>query len=174
MDEKLIMKILDSKEARGEFQKRLIEEFQNTVISFTLNTPGSEKDNKRYRIVHKYAMEFILESLKEKEIDILYKYRDDKFTGPEGYIVVDRDAFEIKEMMIDIEETHFLGRIFDIDVFDKDMNQISRTDLNINTRKCLLCSKNARVCMRERTHTIGKLAEKVNKMIMEYLDLTKK
>lgn len=174
MDEKLIIKILAAKEDRARFQKRLTDEFENTIISFTLNTPGREKDNQRYRTAHKDAMEFILERLINKRINILYKYRDDKSTGSEGYIVVEEDAFDIKKMMIAIEETHLLGRIFDIDVFDKDMKQISRTDLRLNARRCILCNKDARICIRERAHTMEELQKEVNGQIVEYLDLTKK
>lgn len=174
MNEKWIIRILKSKENRRIFQKKLIKRFNNTIISFTLNTPGEEKDNKDYRKIHRQAFDYIIDSLRKRDIDILYKERFELSTGPEGYIVVDEDGKRIKSLMIEIEEKHFLGRLFDIDIFNKNMKQISRKDLNLKERKCLLCNNEARVCMRNRTHNLKELIEETNKLIREYFDLTKK
>lgn len=172
MDEKWIMEILDSKEERRDIQINLIDKYKATLVSFTLNTPGTEKDNRRYRIVHSQAFEYILEELNAKEIEILFKERIEKPTGSEGYIIVDRDPKEIKRLMIQIEEEHFLGRLFDIDVFDLYKNQISRKDLDLKMRSCLICNRDARICMRENNHTSDELFAVVQRLIDDYFDLT--
>lgn len=171
MKEKLILEILDSKEKRREIQTSLINKYRGTLISFTLNIPGIEKDNMRYRLVHSQAFDYILEKLKGESIKILFENRLERPTGPEGYILVKEDAKAIKRLMIQIEEEHFLGRLFDIDVFSQDNTQVSRKDLNLDMRKCLLCDRDARVCIRENTHTGEELVQQVQSLIEEYLNI---
>lgn len=173
IDEKLLMDILKSREDRRIFQESLIEKYKNTLISFTLNIPGRKKDSEKYRRLHKESMEYILEKLEEKQIGILYKKRLEKNTGPEGYISVNNNALATKILMIEIEGTHPLGRILDIDVFDEENKQISRKGLKLEVRKCLICSKDARICMRENGHTQEELLGKIDDIIEEYFSLTK-
>ena len=37
-------------------------------------------------------------------------------------------------MMVKLEDMHELGRIFDVEVFDKNHNQINRSMLNLETK----------------------------------------
>lgn len=168
IDEKALSRILQSREARSDKQKDLISKFNKNLISFTLNIPGNIKDSKVYRNIHKEGMKVILDNLKHKSIPIIYKEEIQKSTGSEGYIVVDLEPLELKRMAIDIEENHFLGRIFDIDVFDFEYNQISRADLGADPRGCLLCNKEARICIRERNHTYEELINKIYEMWQKY------
>lgn len=174
MDEKLIMGILNSKENRRILQTKLIDKYKNTLISFTLNIPGVEKDNENYRKIHRETMGYILNKLGERDIKILYNKSFERTTGAEGYIVVEKPALDIKFFMIEIEERNYLGRLFDIDVFDKGNQQVSRRDLNIDGRNCLICKKDARICMREKNHSQEELLLKVDNLIEGYFDLTKK
>lgn len=174
MDEKSILDILNSKENRRILQTDVIDKYKNTLISFTLNTPGIEKDNEIYRQIHRDAMDYIICKLGEKHINILYKQSFERNTGPEGYIVVEKSALDIKFLMIQIEEEHYLGRLFDIDIFDKDNRQVSRKVLNIKGRNCLICSQDARICMREKSHSQEEILQSIDKLIKGYFDLTKK
>lgn len=171
IDEKALSRILQSREARSDKQKDLISKFNKNLISFTLNIPGNIKDSEVYRNIHKEGMKVILDNLKHKSIPIIYKEEIQKSTGSEGYIVVDLEPLELKRMAIDIEENHFLGRIFDIDVFDFEYNQISRADLGADPRGCLLCNKEARICIRERNHTYEELINKIYEMWQKYDDI---
>ena len=65
-------------------------------------------------------------------------------------------------MVVELENNHELGRIFDVDVFDKNHNQISRSMLNLAPRKCLICEK-AASCIRTRAHTYEELIKKLRK-----------
>lgn len=168
MDEKFVMEILQSREDRRDKQVDLISIYKSTLISFTLNTPGIIKDNEMYREIHKEGMASIVDSLLDKDIEIIYQEEINKSTGSEGYIVVDLDALELKSLLIDLEESHPMGRIFDIDVFDGDHNQISRSDLSLSPRKCLICGQDARVCAREKNHTYQELYNKVVSLWKEY------
>src|SRR5699024_2626718 len=162
MSKQILIEILQSREDRRDKQIELINKYNKRLISFTLNIPGKIKDNKIYRNIHIEGMEFIIKKLKDKGLDPLYEEEIYKATGPEGYIVVDIEAFNLKKMVVEIEESHLLGRIFDIDVFDLKHNQISRKDLGVNPRPCLLCDNDARQCMRLRNHTLEELIKEIN------------
>ena len=151
-------------------QKNLIDKFKRSLISFTLNIPGKIKDNSVYRDIHIEGMKIIKEALQGNSILDIYIEEIEKITGREGYIVVDLDADSLKKLMIDIEDIHPLGRIFDIDVFNSRNEQISRTELGENTRRCLLCDLDARICMREKNHTYESLIQFINNTWEKYED----
>lgn len=78
------------------------------------------------------------------------------------------DASELKRETCSVEEEHFLGRLFDIDVYDGEGRQICRSELGLSERKCLLCERDARQCARSRAHPLGELLEKIARMKEEY------
>ena len=168
IDDEILINILNSREDRSEKQVNILKDFPYSLISFTLNTPGAIKDNLTYKRIHKEGVNAILNLLEQykakvKNIEELYKS-----TGPEGYISVDMDPLELKRMMVSIENTHELGRLYDIDIFDKNHNQISRSDLGLESRKCLICDKDARLCMREKNHSYEDLILKIEELSRVY------
>lgn len=48
---------------------------------------------------------------------------------------------------------------------------IGREELGLEPRKCLLCDRPARECMRARTHSIDELLEKIQTLVNSYLNL---
>ena len=48
---------------------------------------------------------------------------------------------------------------------------IGREELGLGPRKCLLCDRPARECMRARTHSIEELLEKIQTLVNSYLNL---
>lgn len=168
VDNKLLKIILDSREARGEKQREILKNFPYTLISFTLNIPGAKKNSDLYSKIHGVGMEAILKSLYDSNKKIYYIKTYNYSTGPEGFISVDMDPLEAKKMMVKLEDMHELGRIFDVDVFDKNHNQINRSMLNLETRKCLICEKEARYCIRNRSHTYEALIERIEEIAHKY------
>ena len=168
IDEKFVMEILQSREDRRDKQIDLINRYNSTLISFTLNTPGIVKDNEMYRGIHREGMKKISKLLIENRIPILFQKEINKSTGSEGYIAVDIDSIEVKKLLIALEETHPLGRIFDIDVFDNSHKQISRSDLGINPRRCLLCGKDASICAKDMSHSYEDLYVGIQSLWKEF------
>lgn len=164
-------RILQSREDRAKKQEKLLETYPFTLISFTLNIPGIEKRNELYFKIHREGSKEIINNMENKGIEIKHREEFDKITGQESYIVVDYDPIMTKKMMIKIEDEHFLGRIFDIDVFDSNHYQISRSDLLYNKRQCLLCDKDAYTCMRERNHTYEELVSEIHRLGNIYFNL---
>lgn len=168
INEEDFLQILDSREERFKKQQSLNEEYKKTLISFTINAPGIQKDRDSYQNIHQVGYEDLLNVLHINNVKILYKEYLEKNTGNEAFILIDENAEKIKKLTTTIEDNHFLGRIFDIDIFDENMKQLSRTDLNLLPRKCLICQNNARVCIREKNHNYKELINTIDKLWDEY------
>ncbi|MBB6214157.1 holo-ACP synthase [Anaerosolibacter carboniphilus] len=162
-----LLKILESREQRAIYQSRLIKRYHSSLVSFTLNIPGSQKDSELFREIHHAGMIELLNTIKDRAAIL---YHEVKFTetGPEGYICVNADAIGLKHLTVNLEATHALGRLFDFDVFNDQCKQISRIDVGYSERTCLLCSKNVHICRREQNHSIVELLEKINSMATIY------
>ena len=158
--------VLWSREKRVATQKELFEKYPGTLICFMLNIPGPEKVNefskrsfmkewKKYRI-----------SWKMEKISTEARLVQENITGYEGYLVVKADGCQVKKLMIALEETK-IGRLYDIDVLEKENTKISRKDLGFPERKCLLCNNPACQCGRSRKHSIEELRKKIYGIIWE-------
>lgn len=165
----ILDEILEAKEKRAQIQKELLNMFKATLISFTLNIPGAEKNNESFAKLHKKGICLLEEELKKHNVEILYKMLNNSAAGAEAFLNVDADALIVKRITVSIEENHKLGRLFDFDVFTKTGEQISRTDLGVSERKCLLCGENAKVCGRSRKHPVEELLNKVYELMDEFL-----
>ena len=73
-----------------------------------------------------------------------------------------------KKIAIQLEETHPLGRMYDIDIFNKYGKKISRTEIGREERKCYICNDKAIFCCRAQKHSIKTLEDKIEMMISEY------
>ena len=105
----------------------------------------------------------------------LFEESRDLETGFEMYMVVDIPAEEVKLICCDIEDTHPLGRLMDIDVITE-MRQdgalaepsprpMTRAEVGLQERRCLICERPARECIRARRHTAGELLARYNEIL---------
>lgn len=92
----------------------------------------------------------------------------DNPTGYEAFLLVDLPIEECKRRACDIEDTHPLGRLFDIDVIGSDAIPVSRRSLGLPARRCLVCGDDARVCMRTNKHSYDDLLDRISEMVNDY------
>lgn len=164
-----MQEILDSRESRAMRQKQWLDQYGKTLISYTLNIPGPEKQSDLF---HQAFLEGYQELL--KQLPVVHSKFFHLNTGSEGLFVVDLTAEEAKEITCRLEDGHPLGRLFDIDVINaKDSLSISRTQLGYLPRQCLLCQKPAKECARSRTHTWEELYHKIQEMLKAYFKKVK-
>lgn len=78
------------------------------------------------------------------------------------------DPMNLKKITVSIEEKNELGRLFDFDVLNTKGENISRIQIGLQERKCLLCNENAKGCGRSRKHSIDDLLNKVNQIIKNF------
>lgn len=163
-----LMEMLDAREHRQEVQKALLSQHHLPVISFTLNMAGPIK-------VFPLALQTFQEGIRLIEtqchawsIPIIATQSTESHTGHEYFWAVDGEVRFVKEILCLLEDSVALGRLFDIDVIQTDGTKISRTALGFSPRKCLICSQEAFVCSRSRTHSVKELLEKECQIMTSY------
>ena len=156
--EATLQEILDAREARVAKQKALLEQYGKPLLCFTLNIPGPEKFNRDVSIAFFVGDRLLRDAL--RGVRVLYRQLDRKSTGCEGYYVVDLPAKELKQLAVDLEEADLVGRLFDMDVLDTDGHKLSREELGLPRRKCLLCDEDAAICASTRAHGLEALQER--------------
>jgi holo-ACP synthase/triphosphoribosyl-dephospho-CoA synthase len=158
--------VLAEREDRARRQGELLRRFGAPLLCLTLNIPGPYKNFPWARRCFGEGLRALKRSLEAERIRIRH---EESAEGPAGYrafVAAAAEGLALKTMAIYIEETHPLGRLFDIDVLDGD-GKITRTALGAGARKCLICDGDTFACGRSRAHTAGELAGAVIQ-IMEH------
>ena len=159
--------LLASRENRQAKQQALMSAHpSHTLVCLTVVMPGAVKRNLHSLIVANAALTAVLECFRQYLIDIEVR---DLATGYECYLVVALEALEAKKLACQIEDSHPLGRLFDIDVLAADGAPLSREQVGDTPRRCLLCEHESRWCMRNHTHTQAELHARISEMIDEYV-----
>lgn len=164
-----IAQLLESREARMIRQHQLIEQYQGPLISLTITMPGEIKLNDSVLFLYHLATEHILNYCKINQIECPQHIQSIKNSGPEGFFVINWPEQNLKHLCIEIEHSHPLGRLWDIDVISvKDKKAISRTELGYPSRRCLICNDDAKVCARSRNHALSDVIQTIETMVADY------
>jgi holo-ACP synthase len=91
-----------------------------------------------------------------------------KNTGPEAIYVVDVDAELLKAAAAELEDEHPLGRLWDLDVIAPGQRVLSRKQLGLPARRCLLCERPAFECGRTRRHSLKELIAVIQRIVNSY------
>lgn len=159
--------ILNAREERVYLIEELIKKYSLPIICLRINYPGEIKNSDLTSNISKVLREEIFNIFRDYIL-----YEDFKFTaeGPLLILVINNDALMIKKKTIELEENHLLGRLGDIDVYDKDGNGISRKDLGYPSRKCFICSDMAQNCVRAQKHSIDEVIKFIQERYIKYLN----
>jgi holo-ACP synthase len=149
-----LQQILDNREARVDFQKILLRGYGSSLVCFTVNMPGAIKRCAPALAVHRAGVAALRERLAGY---VIYYKTLDYPTGYEAYFAVDLPAEELKTILVQLEETHPMGRLMDLDVLRPDGTSVSRSALGLPRRKCLLCDGDAKACGRSQAHSLEDL-----------------
>ena len=161
--------LLASRDARHAMQLKLLAEHSGkTLVCLTVVMPGSVKRNPLSLTVAHAAVDAMRrafapdesrgESIAERDLD----------TGYEAYLVTSAPLLDAKRTAVDIEDTHPLGRLFDIDVIAPDGVPVPRQQVGGKPRGCLVCSREARYCMRMRQHTQEEIWARIADMVRRF------
>lgn len=63
-----------------------------------------------------------------------------------------------------LEVSRPIGRLWDIDVLDAQGRILSRLDIGLPARRCLLCRQPAKICARQRRHGSEQLLQEMERM----------
>ncbi len=158
--------LLASRDARQAAQQQLMAANpESALVCLTVVMPGSVKRSGQSLTVAKAAVETLKHELNDR---LSYLEERDLQTGYEAFLLVSMSPLEAKRATCAIEETHPLGRLFDIDVMSPE-GPVPREAVGLQPRRCMICENEARWCMRNRTHTQEELLTHIKSLIDNYV-----
>lgn len=162
-----LSEILAARELRAERQRELLKRpGACSLISFSLNIAGEIKQFPLAAAAFREGLKEIHARIPKKEL--LHFEETEPNTGSEAFLLLSSGAAGIKKEMTAIEESHPLGRLFDIDVLDAGGVSLSRTCLGLPPRSCLICGGNAKACARSRRHSMELILWRTARILNDY------
>ena len=161
--------LLESRENRARRQQALLEAHPGqTLFCLTVQLPGAVKRSALSLAIARAGVEALEAAFAPATVE-----EQDLVTGFEAYCLVPLAPLEAKRRCCGIEDHHPLGRLMDVDVLER-VGQtgvpvpVSRERIGLPPRKCLLCERPARECIRLRSHTPEQLLAKMEQMVKDY------
>lgn len=154
--------LLESRDARAAHQRELLEAHPGlSLVCLTVQLPGPVKRNEASLIIGGAGLAALLNQFKGS---VRYAEVRDLETGYEAYLLLPLEDKLLKKTCCTLEDEHPLGRLMDMDVIGP-QGPVSRADIGLEPRKCLLCGNEARFCMRARAHTTEQLLGCIDRMV---------
>ena len=144
--------ILAARDARVARQQAMLAQ-GGVLLSLTLVAPGAVKRSPLLDAIFAAALDAIRPLVDDARARI--EAVDD--SGHHALYLLDGEARDWKTRMLALENRAPLSRLWDIDIIDRDGVAVSRRDLGLPPRRCLICDDDAKTCARERRHDIAAL-----------------
>ncbi len=159
-----IRKILDAREERLNIITRKRKETSNLLICVKANICGNDKNIFEANIV---LSRFI--NLIKLEFNAIFIEKFYSFDG-EFYLVeiAEKDVIDVKRRLVNLENRK-LGRYVDLDLFSDSPKSVTRGDLGLSKRRCIICGEDYNVCQREKRHTIEEIINSTKENIRSEL-----
>ena len=157
-----LQEILDSREARVRTQTELLHDYHTPLICFTMNIAGPIKTSPLIERAFREGVRLIDEAIRSYEV--LERREEHTNCGPVAFYSLIADPDILKERMVEIEQNHPIGRLFDIDIIDSEGRKITRS----TERGCLICGAPGRACAAGRLHPVSELTSRTYTMMSNY------
>ena len=139
--------MMAAREARAQMQLALLMRYPvAALVCLTMNVAGPVKTDAQIERAFswgKAGIEAVLAPQKR-----LFFAEIHETTGPEAVYAVEGDAREIKRRLCALEDGCAMGRLLDIDVLFGQGEKVSRGDIGLPPRRCLICGEPARAAGR--------------------------
>ncbi|MFT8728402.1 MAG: triphosphoribosyl-dephospho-CoA synthase CitG [Liquorilactobacillus ghanensis] len=156
-----IADVLQDKDKRVAFQQMLLKKYPTAALLVVkLNIPGEIKYNNSIDHLFTVGYNELKKSLFKNKFFLADEFVWRHPAGETAFIVVNSNGNDLKLLSVNFEETYKLGRLFDVDVLTR-KGTISRKQLNLPVRRCLICERPAKECARSRRHTLDDLKQTI-------------
>lgn len=163
--------MLAAREARAAIQHELRRAFAAPVVCLTMNIAGPVKATGDILRGHMAGVRMVEGQLLAGGWRVLARRETREHTGFDTFwAVACADTLSLKRRLCAIEDGSAFGRLLDIDLTDADGARLSRTDIALSPRKCLLCGKEAALCGRSRAHTTEELQAVTRRILSDHLN----
>lgn len=122
------------------------------TVMLSLNLPGPAKTGRRAERLFAWGEKALLGVLKAAGT-----VRGSDELGPFALYRTRLPATQLKRMGVALESMHPAGRLLDLDIYDPSGKALSRSDLEIAPRSCLICSEPAVACIHAGRHSTEEL-----------------
>ena len=156
--------ILNAREARARRQQTLLTQHRASLLCFTMNIAGPVKTTPLVQRGFYAGLEQLDRLLPRKKL--LFREARVLPTGCEAYYAIAMPAPELKHLCADIEESHPLCRLFDMDVIGADGAKLERR----TPRGCIVCGKPGRGCAAGRLHPVSQLQAVTQKLLTDHFE----
>ena len=190
--------LLQSRDNRAKHQKDLLEENPGrSLLCMTVQLPGAEKRNRTSLAIAKAGVEAVREAFQPsyeelRDLETGYEaYFLVSLPAPEAkrqacHIedthplgrLMDIDVFtptvsychseRSEESVSPTAEGNYFSCSSPKNQFPSAIGAISRQDIGLEPRKCLLCGNEVRYCMRAKSHTTSELLARIEEMVNCY------
>ncbi|WP_232099431.1 citrate lyase subunit alpha [Serratia ureilytica] len=155
---------LTSRECRQARQQAWLAQYECTLLVLTLVVPGPVKDSALTRGIFNLGWAALLRLCAEQGWPSPQAEALALATGCEGFVALRADAQRVKDCAMQLEVSRPIGRLWDIDVLDAQGRILSRRDIGLPARRCLLCGQPAKICARQRRHGSEQLLQEMERM----------
>lgn len=157
--------LLSSRECRQARQQAWLARHQTTLLVLTLVVPGAVKDSPLTRQIFNLGWQSLQRLYQQRGWSCLQENTLALPTGCEGYLALQAEADTVKDFAIQLELQHPIGRLWDIDVLTSHGHILSRREIGLPERRCLLCAQSAKLCARQRSHSAEQLIHEMERML---------
>lgn len=157
-----ITDMLAARDQRVAFQQELTAAHpKSSIAAIKLNIPGPIKNNDALRRLFLAGVQRFEDQLTDYTLAADWNHP----AGNERFLILPLDFATSKRAAVAFEEQDSLGRLYDIDILQTGSQRaMSRTDLGLPKRRCLLCGRDAKDCARSRRHSVADLQAKITAM----------
>lgn len=154
-----INEILEAREKKHDEIDAYLK-INSTVLILSINYPGPSKCNE----YSKYVFDKANEKIKDM-FSPINQIKKESFAGYYSIYAINENSSKVKMVAIDIEDEWELGRLIDLDVYDAQLGVLNRISFGKANRKCFICNQDAKICGRNRTHTVEELIKYFNQKV---------
>ena len=136
------------------------------LVEFSLNIAGAVKTFPFARAAFREEVRELSDSL--SRFSVLKTEVYEKNTGDCAFFLLKSQAIQVKKFLVSVEESHPLGRLFNLDVCGPDGISVKRHDLGLLPRTCLVCGEDAHVCAEKKSHSMELIQWQTAKLFLEF------
>ncbi|WP_125767822.1 citrate lyase holo-[acyl-carrier protein] synthase [Companilactobacillus furfuricola] len=162
--------IKSAQQSALEEENYLIDEIPEncSLVNITMRIPGQIKNNRYISRVFNLVVERFRQKYK-----IIKEVLWDLSTGPQAFLIIEKDPGILKQETIEYEASDPLGLISDVNVFaveDDQVSPITRKELGLPDRKCIIDDKSAKECKKDQNHSLAEMYQKIDKIINDNVE----
>ncbi len=154
------LKILEDREKRLEIISDKINSTNNLIVTIKANICGNDKNIEEANIVLNYFIKKVL-----KKFDVISYEKVNSYDGDFYLVELNESNYNaVKIKLVEIESLG-IGRFVDLDLFKNGEKSITRTELGLPKRRCIICDGEYNTCLREKRHTLDEVLKSSKEQI---------